>query len=126
MPFIHIKSLPFEEAIDVTGIIKNIAADFSVITGIDLNHIHTTWEVYPSGHYAKGDKAAEHQPAKQYPLIVDLLTPDFYDPEVIALMLETIADSIATRAAFPKNNIFINHRQAHSGMVFDDGKIVHW
>ncbi|MCG6939006.1 MAG: hypothetical protein LJE83_12655 [Gammaproteobacteria bacterium] len=126
MPFIHIKSLPFEEPVDVPGIIKNIAADFSDRTGIQLNHIHTTWEFYQPGYYAKGNKAAGHQPGKNYPLIVDLLTPDFNDSATIALMLETIADSIARRAKFPKNNIFINHRQAHSGMVFDDGEIVHW
>jgi hypothetical protein len=27
---------------------------------------------------------------------------------------------------FPIGHIFINHRQAHSGMVFADGKIVEW
>jgi hypothetical protein len=27
---------------------------------------------------------------------------------------------------FPLKNIFINHRHAHSGMVFDDGEIVEW
>jgi len=126
MPFIHIKSLPFEEPVDVTGIIRNIVLDFSASTGVETGHIHTTWEFYRPGHYAKGDQAAEYQPKNNYPIIVDLLTPDFNEAKVIALMLETIAGSISRRADFPKNNIFINHRQAHSGMVFDDGNIVHW
>lgn len=126
MPFIHIKSLPFEDPVDIAGILKNIATDFSTSTGVELRHIHTTWEYYRPGHYAKGDQAAGYQPENNYPLIVDLLTPDFNDANVITLMLETIADSISRRATFPKNNIFINHRQAHSGMVFDDGAIVHW
>lgn len=126
MPFIHIKSLPFENPVDMTGIIKNITLDFSHNTGIELNQIHTTWEFYPSGHYAKGNWLADYQPKAQYPLIVSLLTPDFNDAETIALMLKTVADSISRHADFPKNNIFINHTQAHSGMVFDDGKIIHW
>ena len=50
----------------------------------------------------------------------------YNDATVIAEMLKTIADSISERAGFPKNNIFINHRQAHSSMVFDDGNIVQW
>jgi len=126
MPFIHIKSLPFEELIDVTSLIKNIASDFSDKTGIELSHIHTTWEYYSPGHYAKGNQVAEYQPNNNYPVIVDLLTPDFNDSFIIALMLETIADSISRHADFQKNNIFINHRQALSGMVFDDGEIVYW
>ena len=52
--------------------------------------------------------------------------PHSNDTTVIAVMLKTIADSIAERVGFPKNNIFINHRQAHSSMVFDDGNIVQW
>ena len=126
MPFIHIKSLPFETPLDIPGIIKNIALDFSHNTDIQLNHIHTTWEFYPPGYYAKGDKVADHQPVQQYPIIVDLLTPDFNDIKTIAIMLETVADSIARHAKFPKNNIFINHSPAYSGMVLDDGEIVYW
>ena len=126
MPFIHIKSLPFEEPIDVSSVIKNLAFEFSSKTDIELCHIHTTWEFYPSGHYAKDDKVSENQPNQNFPIIVDLLTPDFHNTSQIALMLETIAESISTNIEFPKNNIFINHRQAHSGRVFDDGEIVRW
>jgi len=126
MPFIHIKSLPFERPVDVPNALKVIATDFAAKTGIELSHVHTTWEFYKSGHYAKGDRLSEHQPKKNYPIIVDLLTPDFNDLNVIAIMLEAIADSISRQIQFPKNNIFINHRQAHTAMVFDDGEIVQW
>lgn len=114
MPFIHIKSLPLRESLDVPHIIKGITQDFAEKTNIDLLHVHTTWEFYKPGYYAKGGKTANFQPDTNYPIIVDLLTPDFNDATSITLMLETIAQSIATRAEFPKNNIFINHRQAHS------------
>lgn len=126
MPFIHIKSLPFEEQLHIPGIIKNIAVDFSKRTNVQLKHIHSTWEYYKPGHYAKGDETSEFQGRNNYPIIVDLLTPDFNDLNMIAVMLESIADSISEQMGFPKNNIFINHRQANSGMVFDDGSIVKW
>ena len=126
MPFIHIKSLPLKNSVDVTSVIRRIAMDFSTKVGIDLSHIHTTWEYYQPGHYAKGDKISDIQSATNYPIIVDLLTPDFNNASQIAVMLETIAESISTNCEFTKKNIFINHRQAHSGMVFDDGEIVHW
>ena len=126
MPFIHIKSLPFEEKIDIASTIKNIAIDFSGNTGIQLFHIHTTWEFYQPGYYAKGDKVSEYQPKKQYPIIVDFLTPDFNDLGEIEIMLESIANSISKNISFPRNNIFINNRQSQSAMVFDDGQIVKW
>jgi len=126
MPFIHIKSLPLQKTLDVPCVIEGITQDFSEKTSVKLSHVHTTWEFFLPKHYAKGDKTPEYQPDANHPLIVDLLTPDFIDAKVVALMLETIAESISKRAAFQKNNIFINHRQAHSTMVFDDGEIVCW
>jgi len=126
MPFIHIKSLPFEEQVEMASIITYVATDFSDKTKIELEHIHTTWEFYRPGHYAKGGLAADYQPENNYPIIVDLLTPDFNDLKVIAVMLESIASSISKSVNFPIKNIFINHRPALSGMVFDDGKVVKW
>jgi len=126
MPFIHIKSLPFEEKIDISNVIKNIAIDFSEKNDVKLCHIHTTWEYYQPGHYAKGDKIAEFQPKNHYPIIVDLLTPDFHDLKVIGIMLESIANSISINTGFPKNNIFIRNRAAKSNTVFDDGEIAKW
>jgi len=126
MPFILIKSLPLKNPVDISAVLRGINRDFSKKTGIALMHLHSTWEFYPPGHYAKGDTTPEHQPEARHPIIVDLLTPDFNDAETIRLMLQTIAESIAACLPFPINNIFINHRQAHSGMVFDDGKVVEW
>lgn len=126
MPFIHIKSLPIDKSPTIPEIIKGIAQDFSNNTGIELHHIHTTWEFFQPGYYAKGKGVADVQPEANFPIIVDLLTPDFNEKNTIKLMLWSIAESISKRAEFPKNNIFINHRQAHSAMVFDDGEIVHW
>ena len=125
MPFIHIKSLPFEQQLDVPRILQDIAQDFAAGTGIDVQHVHTTWQFYQPGHYAKGTATHEFQ-SPHHPLIVDLLAPDFNDAQKIALMLEVTAASLAKRAGFPKNSVFINHRQAHSGMVFDDGEVVRW
>jgi len=126
MPFIHIKSLPLKDSFDIPKILRGINRDFSEKTGIELMHLHATWEFFQPSHYAKGDTTPEHQPEARHPIIVDLLTPDFNDADTIRLMLETIAASIASRLPFPIDNIFVNHRRAHAGMVFDDGKIVEW
>lgn len=59
-------------------------------------------------------------------MLVDLLAPDFNSEETVEKMLKTVALSISKRAHIPISNIFINHRQAHSGMVFDAGEIARW
>jgi len=48
------------------------------------------------------------------------------DAKTIERMLESLASSISRRAGVPIRKIFINHRAARSGMVFDDGKIAKW
>lgn len=126
MPFIQIKSLPLHKDRDIPTVLREINRDFARATGIDPLHLHATWEFFAPGHYAKGEHTPTHQPEARHPLIVDLLTPDFNNNETIRLMLQTLADSIARHLDFPINNIFINYHQAHSGMVFDDGKIVEW
>ncbi len=98
--------------------------EFAEKNHIPLEHIHTTWEFFKPGHFAKGDMAPKFMPETPHSVIVDLLTPDFNDSQTIRQTLLTLAQSISQRAKVPIHKIFINHRQAVSGTVFDDGKIV--
>ncbi len=126
MPFIQIKSLPFEEPKSISEILCLVNQDFSNRLDVPLEHVHATWEYFQPGFYAKGDLAPQSQPDKFHALFVELLTPDFNLNESCELMLEVLAASLAKHAHIPLGNIFIHHRQARSGMVFDDGKIVRW
>ena len=42
------------------------------------------------------------------------------------LMLHAVAGSIAARTGIASDHIFINHRRARAGMVFDEGDVVRW
>ncbi len=126
MPFIHIKSLPFESPLDVPAVITGIARDFAKENEIPLEHVHVTWDYFEPGHFAKGESAPEFQPESPHSVLVDLLTPDFNAPDMIGTMLRTLAQSLSGRTGIPLHKIFINHRQAFSGMVFDDGNVVEW
>jgi len=126
MPFIHIKSLPFETPPDVPAVITGICKEFAEANNIPVEHVHATWEFFKPGHYAKGNRAPASQPQSRHAVLVDLLTPDFNDPATVQKMLRTLANSLAVQANVSIRNIFINHRQAHSQMVFDDGDVVKW
>jgi phenylpyruvate tautomerase PptA (4-oxalocrotonate tautomerase family) len=126
MPFIHIKSLPFEEDLEMSSILTGISHDFSEQVGVEIKHVTVTWEYLEAWHYAAGGRTVASQPKDSHPILVNLLVPDFNPPETIQKMLECIAASIARRVGIPEGNIFINVRQAHSGQVFDAGEIVRW
>lgn len=66
------------------------------------------------------------QPEGPHSILVDLLTPKHNSMQTVQKMLRTLAGSISTRAKVSMRKIFINHRPAHSGMVFDDGEVVTW
>ncbi len=126
MPYIHIKSLPFEQPKQISEILCHINRDFSVRLDIPLEHVHSTWEYFNSGHFAKGDVAPKCQPDSFHSLLVELLTPAGSDSHTSALMLEVLATSIALYAKVPIRKIFIHHLQVASEMVFDDGEIANW
>ena len=126
MPFIHIKSLPFDESLDVSAVLENLNKDFAEETGIDVQHVSSTWEFFPSGHYAVGEKSANHHTQDSHPVLIDLLVPDFNSAEHIETMLSSIASSLAKHSNIRRDNIFINARTAQSGMVFDRGEVVRW
>ncbi len=126
MPFIHVKSLPFEKPLAMGAVLEGITEDFAKATNIDPEHVTVTWEFLSPDHYAVAGKAAERQPQVSHPLLVDLLAPDFNSPAAFEKMLGAVAASIAKHAKIPIGNIFVNCRAAHSGMVLDAGAIVRW
>lgn len=126
MPFIHVTSLPFKPARKVSAILKGITEDFAKGTGIGTEHVTATWQFLPPGHYAVGGTSVSHQRETSHPVLVDLLAPDFNSAKDVKNMLLVVASSISRRAKIPLSNIFINHRQAHAGSVFDAGEVVRW
>lgn len=126
MPFIHVRSLPFAESFDGDTVVENLTRDFSRESGIGLEHVTATWEFLPAGHQAVGGKSAKYQPNDSHPVLVELLVPDFNSAEKIGKMLLAVAASISSHTTIKIDNIFINCRRAHSGMVFDAGEINFW
>ena len=126
MPFIHVKSLPFDRLFDAARALEGITRDFAKEAGIALEQVTATWEFLAPGHYATAGSAASRQPRGSHPILVDLLAPDVNTERKIRKMLAAVASSISKRARVPVTNIFVNFRRARSGTVFDAGEIVRW
>ena len=126
MPFIHISALPRDEAPDIAPLLESLCQEFAATVGIDVEHVSATWTWLQPGHYAVGGRTAQQQPVDSHPLLVDLLAPDFNSARQVETMLVAIVDCLAAQGIAGRDNIFINHRAAASGRVYDGGEIVRW
>ena len=106
--------------------IESIFRDYAIEIGVALEHVTATWPFFLPEHYAVAGVAAQPQVAPSHPVLVTLRMPDFVPQAEIEQSLLALASSISERAQVPLNAIFINHEQAHSGRVFDAGKLVRW
>ena len=127
MPLISIKSLPFDNDVDVPGMIKSITEDFANRTEVSIEHITVTWEFIPARHYAVAGLLPASQPQTgSHPILVNLHAPSFHKSEAVSTMLECLAFSVSKRSGVSYSNIFISYHKVQSGNVFDRGKIVSW
>ena len=46
MPFIHITSLPPQEAVNMPAVLENISHSFSKFLGLDVKFVTATWNFY--------------------------------------------------------------------------------
>ncbi len=126
MPFIHIKSLPFDLGRDVSRVVEEICEDFAWETEVGLEHVTVTWQFLQPGAYAVAGVSAKEQPAESHPVLIDLPAPDFNAAQDVERMLHAVLRSVSQRAGISRTNIFITYREAESGCVVDGGKIVRW
>ena len=126
MPYAHIKSLPFKPALATASVLEGLTTDLARATGISIEHLSLSWEFIPAHQYAAGGHTAAYQPLDSHPVMVDLLCPDFITEATLGKLLTALAHGIAERTGVQPSNVFINHRQALSGHVFDGGEIVQW
>ncbi|WP_286238702.1 hypothetical protein [Neptuniibacter halophilus] len=127
MPLICIKSLPFEDEIDVSAMIKSITEDFARGSEVSIEHITVTWEFIPARQYSvAGLRPASQPQSGSHPVLVELHAPSFHNDSSVEAMMECIAFSISKRSGVSYSNIFISYRKVSSGHLFDHGEVVRW
>ncbi len=127
MPLICIKSLPFEDEVDVPSMIKSITEDFAHGTEVSIEHITVTWEYISARHYSVAGLMPATQPqSDSHPILVELHAPSFHNQSSVETMMQCIAFSVSKRSGVSYGNIFINYHKVSSGHIFDRGDVVHW
>ena len=126
MPFVHIKSLPFENKSHVAATLRQISRQLADTNNIDQRHITVTWEYYESQHYLGSGAAGARFDPQHHQIIVDLMVPDFNNAASVETMMHTIATTVMQAMDLPENCIFIRCQLVPSGHVMEGGHIVQW
>ena len=126
MPLIHIKSLPMPEGTDIKETLLELCRELAKDLTVDTKDVLVTWEYFQPHHYATRGTTEKEQPRNEFPILIDILAPDFHGRSRIERMFKVITNILTMHAKIPRDNVFINCRLAHSGMVFDEGSIKDW
>lgn len=128
MPFIHVHSLPFDPPREMDVVVSELTRDFAAASGVALEQVTAMWTYIPAGHYAVGGVTAYGQMLRSHPLRVELVTPYTGKPDSSRLhhMLHGVAQSIASHTGVAVDNIFIEHRYAQAGHLFEAGEVLRW
>ena len=126
MPFIHVRSLPLAGPFDVGVAVRAISREFARAAGVEERHVTVTWETIAPDHYAHAGALAAAQPDGSHPVLAELVAPDLHDDPSVDRMLRAAAEAVARQAGVAPGNVFVEHRAARSGHVFDGGEVVRW
>lgn len=126
MPYIHVRSLPFKQAIDIGETVETLSNDFSNDTGIAIEHITVTWAFLSPGCYAFSGKAADAMERNTHPILVDIAAPDFHNLDQREVMMSSIASTLSKVADVAVSNVFVHYTPIESGNAFDGGQVLHW
>ena len=126
MPVIQIKSLALDSDTAVSDMMQRVTSAFASDVAIAEEHISMTWEILPEQHYSLAGSVATPATEQNFPLLVQLLIPDFHVQTGIETMLTSLAKHLSDACRIDSRRIFIHASLAASGQVYDAGEIMHW
>lgn len=125
MPVINIKSLPLDEKLSTSGILKELCTGFADKNGYKPEHVWAYWEFLLPENYSVGSKTEIKQTKHSHSPIVNILAFEGNSPEKIKAMLESTGKILSTELGIDIGNIFIIYSEACSGRIFDGGNVVY-
>ncbi len=125
MPVISIKSLPPDNKINTSGVLKKLCTEFAARNGYKSEHVWAYWDLLAPNNYAVGKKTQSRQTVDTHSPIINILAFEGNPPEKIKNILETTASIISEQLEIDIGNIFITYSEAHSGRVFDGGTVIY-
>jgi len=123
MPVVEIRALPQRPPVDVGAVLGRVCLDLARALGIREKGVWATWSPLAGGAYVEGSDVVADQPRDTHPPTVRILAREDR-PERIALMLQTVAASVAEALGLEPGNVFVVYEVLKDGRVFSGGGIL--
>ena len=123
MPVVEIRALPQRDGLDVEAVLAAVTAALAALLNEEPSGTWATWEEIPPGRYVEGGDAPLEQPRSTHPPLVRVTAFEGRPPELVAAMLEAVADVLAHRLELERGNVFVLYEEARAGRLFTGGEV---
>lgn len=124
MPVIEIAALPQADGVDVPAALAAVTAAVATVLDEEPAGSWATWQTLEPGRYLEGHDNPVRQPRATHPPLVRVTAYEGRPPELVARILETVAETLATALALEPGNVFVRYEEAARGRLFTGGAVV--
>jgi phenylpyruvate tautomerase PptA (4-oxalocrotonate tautomerase family) len=123
MPIVTIRALP-QPDLDVGSVLVTVARELAGLLGAEPRDVWVTWDEIPAGRYCEGDETPAVQPAGSHPPLVELAAFEGRPPELVARMLDLVADVVGRELGLEPGNVLVHYREDVAGRLSWGGSVV--
>jgi hypothetical protein len=124
VPVVRIQALPQPDSVDVTRVLTAVTTELAALLEEHPSGSWATWDTIRPGRYVEGATAPEVQPRDTHPPLVTMAAFEGRSPEVVELMLTTVAETLVRELGLGQGNVFATYDELPSGRVYSGGRIL--
>jgi hypothetical protein len=123
VPVVAIRALP-QPGIDIGAVLAAVTSELAALIGEDPRDVWATWDEIPQGQFAEGADVPATQPRSTHPPLVELAAFEGRSPELVARMLELVAEVLARELGLEPGNVFVRYVEDRGGRLYSGGSVV--
>jgi phenylpyruvate tautomerase PptA (4-oxalocrotonate tautomerase family) len=122
VPIVQVEALPQAPGVEVEPALATLCGEIAAALGEQPSGTWATWRTLE--HYLEGSDAPTVQPPATHPPLVRLIAYRGREPEVVAELLELVADVLSRELRLEDGNVFVLYEEAQPGRLYTGGEVV--
>jgi hypothetical protein len=123
MPVFEIKALPQKSGVLPQVALKKLCCEIATLMQISESQVWATWQTIEPGLYVEGGVAAELQPDKTHPPIVNLIAFEGRPQALMEKVVERAAEILSSELQLGQGNIYMHLTETLSGRTYTGGQL---
>ncbi len=124
MPVVEIRALPQKPPADVPNVLERVCTELATVLDIAEKRVWATWETIEGCHYVEGRQETPDQVASTHPPLVRVLAFEGRSDDVVRVMLETVARSVAEALGLEAGNVLVTSEDPTAGRLWSGGQVL--